>query len=237
MSERDPTPNELAEALRVMADRKGSGEWDASRGDVPQRLGPLRVPAGCRTLSEMADRWAALNRGVLGADVGTMAERVLVRALAEGQLESFAVTPTGECHRIPRLVWQALLEEPGGERNGSMSVTLDCLTGGAFEPSYVGCMGVVTEAAFEKLSTAGAAIVEAGRDDAPWLPGTPTAWLSSEASGIWANARLREQGLRVDERGRRVEFGKAITHHRALFDESSVAKVRNRAGFTIRKGT
>lgn len=236
MSDRDPTPFELAAAFENMNERKARGEWDASRGDIPQRIGPLPVPDGYRTLSEMADRWALLHGTGVAGELGPTAERVVLAALADGSLEAFAADASGGCNRIPRTIWLQLLEEPGGDRNGRMSVTLDCLTGQAFEPSYVGRMGVVRESDYARLDRPASAVVEPGRDDAPWLPGTVSAWLTGEASSEWANARLREQGARIDERGRRVEFGKAITHHRALFDESSVAKVRNRAGYTLAKG-
>lgn len=152
------------------------------------------------------------------------------------------VQAEGRTFMLPGQVWRSLAD-PSGEAAPDLVATFTTgrCRGRAFGEyqglqilfSYTETMIWLAPVARLAAVKAGG-VSEAGSDDAPWLPGKPTPWLESDASDEWANARLKAAGLRVDERGRRIEFAKAIQHHRAAFSESSIATVRDRAGKRLR---
>lgn len=205
------------------------------------------TPAGWLTGRDLVYRVADALHGIAAAagrppispvDAAKAAEAVLGFALSQPRppLGAF-VRQGGEWFTVPARLWaEAVDAYEAGDQMPLSSALLSPTLPSAFAPyaGQVALYGAENAADFVSRLSHGAAgfppVTEPGPADAPWLPGKPTPWLMSDASDQWANDRLRAANLRVDERGRRAEFGKAIAHFRANFSESSVATVRDRAG-------
>lgn len=194
---------ERLEANRaLMRKMKERGDWNYEQGDLPERLAPLPVPAGYRSLSELGHQWSlahsVFERVPAESDPLTDDElllfRTLLDALADGSLATYAVNEQGLLGKIPATCWLNLGHEAGALPNLLRSVVYDCLTGDAFEPSFVGAMAVVEDQACERF-------VAVGRQTGPRDPARPwrdhrsvSAWLSSRQSTAFIDEILEGEG-------------------------------------------
>lgn len=190
MSEDLPSAAAVAAAYEDMRAQKEAGEWDEARwGDVPARLGPLPVPEGWRTLSEVAD--AIAGHHAFGHP-HTLPQ--LLHELQAGRIEAHALDANGRVVRIPSTLWLHLADGPGGQHNIALTVAWDCLTGSAFEPDYVGLTPVVSQHQHRH-------VVEVYSSTPPWssFPSVH-AWLKSPDAESYAAGILRLTGAIVSER-------------------------------------
>lgn len=190
----------LEEAYHFMIAAKARGDWDASKGDVPQRLGPLPIPPGYLTLSEVCDSWVTEHlAGIPNADddirikLADDSIAALMTLLINGSLQAYAVSKGPAVNRVPSTLWLHLSEDPGGTQNIMLTIDRDCMTGAAFEPHYAGCTAVVREEAFTAIT---ATRLPKVRDQTrPWRDfSSVSAWLSSRQATAFIDSLLHEQG-------------------------------------------
>jgi len=225
-----------AAAHQNMLAQKERGEWDATKGDISARIGPLPIPDGYRCLSEVCDRWTTVTLAAMTnpseQDRIETAERsvsAVLAALVDGNLQAFAVAPDHRVSRIPSTLWLHLSEDAGGAQNAMTTMVDDCLTGAAFEPHYVGNTGVVEEAAFQKIRLVASAPDAESPSARPWEAfNSLKAWLSDPVAATrFADALLATEGVPVcDESARRRVLLQYLGDNGRSLTKDSLAAMR-----------
>ena len=226
------TQAQLAEAHLAMSDKKLLGTWDPSGGDVPIRIGPLPIPPGYRTLSDVCAKWISLTPGEDRDAVSDAAVNVVLDALIGGHVQAFAVGQDHRLSAIPSTLWLHLREDAGGEQNARTCMVDDCLVGAAFEPHYVGGTAVVAEVAFEKIRQVPSP-KSATRSVRPWEAfSSVKAWLADPVAATrFADELLASEGVpSCSEAARRRVLLKYLGDNGRATTKESLAAMRRHGG-------